>query len=602
MHQFQDSRPGGGPAHDRQLAEAMRLFQVGKLAKAERLCAQVQRKDPRNALALALMGAAQCDRGRNEYGIKLLDQSVAIRDDPVVRRMLGDALLRCGRAAEAVPHFTAARDAAPDNVAAGFGLAVALQDSGRSPEALAALRHVLTLEPTDVAVLIDIGTRLGRVDALDEAVVAHARAVALRPDLAETHCNLGVTLLHRDLPLEAAAELRAALALRPDFPEAWSNLGSALLESGEVAAALDAFRRAVAQHPASAPLWCNLANALHRAGRLDAALGAFDQGLARDPGFAEGHFGRAHILLARGEYEAGWAEYEWRHHVPRLAGRRFAQPQWDGEELGGRIILLHAEGGLGDSLQFVRYVPLVVARGGRVVLEVQPPLQRLCKSLPGVSQILSFGAALPAFDLQCSLFSLPRGFRTTLDTIPDRPYLAADPVLAAAWRDRLGPTGGLRIGLVWAGGAALGAAATSRADHRRSMHLPDFASLADVAGVQLFSLQLGPPAAQLAEATFAIQNPMAAVTDFADTAAVVANLDLVISVDTAVAHLAGAMGKPVWLLSRFDACWRWLRDRSDSPWYPSLRVYTQAEPGEWAPVVTRVRADLAQSVGSVTAQ
>ena len=258
--------------------------------------------------------------------------------------------------------------------------------------------------------------------------------------------------------------------------------------------------------------------------------------------------------------------------------------------MDGRTILLHAEQGLGDSLQMARYAPLVAGRGGRVILEVQAPLVRLLRGLPGVAQIVAAGEALPAFDLHCPLFSLPLAFGTRLEAVPAAPYLRADPVLVDAWRQRMVAGEGLRVGLVWAGAARIG----PDVNQERSIAPAQLAPLAEVPGLCFYSLQMheGGAAAIPTVPGLTIHDLTADITDFADTAALVAQLDLVISVDTSTAHLAAGMGKPVWLLSRYNGCWRWLAERSDSPWYPSLTVFRQRQPSDWAPVMVEVAAAL----------
>jgi hypothetical protein len=291
--------------------------------------------------------------------------------------------------------------------------------------------------------------------------------------------------------------------------------------------------------------------------------------------------------LLSGRFEEGWKEHEWRWKTKHMSAsaRDFSEPLWSGEAIGDRVLLLHAEQGLGDTLQFCRYVPLILA-SAKIVLEVQAPLVRLLSRLSGVIEIVKRGNKLPSFDVHCPLLTLPHVFGTTIDTIPATiPYLAADPTHAAEWRKRLAHLDGLRVGLVWAGGQQL------PADSRRSIVLDMLAPLAEVSGISFVSLQKGEAAAQTANrpAGLTVHDFTADLHDFADTAALVDGLDLVISVDTAVAHLAGALGKPVWLLNRFDIDWRWLLDRDDSSWYPTLRQFRQPSPGDWNHVICAVR-------------
>jgi hypothetical protein len=370
-----------------------------------------------------------------------------------------------------------------------------------------------------------------------------------------------------------------------------------LNELGRPAEAEGVLRAALEAQPGSPGVLNNLGIALFAQGRLSKAEASYREALGRRPDFADAHNNLGIVLLAAGRFEEGWEEHEWRWKARHMAGgaRGFSAPLWSGEVLGeGGVLLLHAEQGLGDTLQFCRYAPLAAARA-RVVLEVQAPLARLLSSLPGVSQVIARGEALPAFDAQAPLLSLPRAFGTTIETVPARvPYLAADPDQAAAWGRRLAALPGLKVGLCWAGEPRAGFPELAAIDARRSISLAALAPLAKVAGVSFVSLQKGAPAAQAADPPppMALFDYTAELADFADTAALVENLDLVISVDTSVAHLAGAMARPVWLLNRFDTCWRWLLDRQDSPWYPTLRLFRQTTPGDWTSVIADLRQAL----------
>jgi hypothetical protein len=304
-------------------------------------------------------------------------------------------------------------------------------------------------------------------------------------------------------------------------------------------------------------------------------------------------------LLMAGDFEAGFAEFEWRWRSPAMQPHGVAGPQWQGQNPAGLSILLHDEGGFGDTLQFVRYAPLLASRGATVVLQVQPPLVRLIRqSMPGVAHVLARGESLPPYDVHCPMLSLPHGFGTRLDTVPAAlPYLQPAPEAASHWRTWLGNNAGqaLRVGLVWAGASRPDLPEAFAMNERRSLALARLAPLGGVPGVCFVSLQLD--VAEAVPPGMTILDPMAAMTDFADTAALVANLDLVIAADTAVAHLAGALGRPVWVLSRYDACWRWLAGRRDNPWYPALRVYRQPTPGDWDSVIATVAEDLGRRKG-----
>jgi hypothetical protein len=423
---------------------------------------------------------------------------------------------------------------------------------------------------------------------LTEAEAAFRDMLAVAPDNAEAMSNLGAVLNATQRPAQAEAACRSAISAQPSLWAAWGNLGTALHRQQRYDAAVAAYAKALRCKPNDVNACTNLGVALAEQGRMRLALELHDAALALAPGNAAVRCNRALALLAAGELARGFAEYEWRWQVPGMPAHGVAGSCWQGEDPAGRTILVHDEGGYGDTLQFVRYAPLLAARGARVVLSVQPPLVRLLARLPGVAAVLARGTALPDYDLHCPMLSLPHCFATTLESVPAQvPYLMAEAAKAAGWRARLAGEG-LRVGVVWAGASRPGMAAMHAMDARRSLPADALMALAGIAGVRLVSLQKDrtPPAG------LDMADPMPECADFDDTAAVVAGLDLVIAVDTAVAHLAGALARPVWLLSRYDACWRWLHDRRDSPWYPGLRLYRQTAPGEWAPVLRAVATDL----------
>ncbi len=397
--------------------------------------------------------------------------------------------------------------------------------------------------------------------AWSEAAASYGQALALDPENADIANNLGVALWRQDRLDEAAAAFCRALQLRPALAEAHNNLGTALRDSGRPQEAEECFRTAVALRP-------------------DYALAHNNLGMT---------------LLGRGEFASGWAEYEWRWKIPGLSkpGERFGLAQWRGEAAPGRRLLIHSEQGLGDTLQFCRYAPLAADRGLDVTLVVPPVLVRLLRSLRGVTSVVAPDDGLPASGLVCPMLSLPLAVGTTLATIPAAvPYLHARGADMATWAMRLDAMAGpaLRVGVAWAGNTSLAA------DRRRSMSPDYLAGLAALEGVRLVSLQKGGPAPP---SGLPMIDWMHLVRDFADTAGLIANLDLIIAVDSAPAHLAAAMGKPVWLLDRFDSCWRWLSGRTDSPWYPTLRIYRQRQPGDWVGVLARVAQDLHQLAAPV---
>ncbi len=464
-------------------------------------------------------------------------------------------------------------------------LGMLADQTGRQAAAVALISHAIALASGIAPYHNSLGNAHRGLGDFDAAATCYGRAIALRPDLPEAHNNLGIVFKEQGALDAATACFQRAITLRPDQPEASNNLGTVLMLRGDVIQAATCFRAAVALRPDYAEAHSNLGTALQEQGQTAEAIVCYRQALAHDPHLADAHFGLGTVLLAQGEMPAGWAAYEWRWKTPqmRVRWRHFRQPQWRGEDAANRTLLIHAEQGFGDTLQFCRYAPLAAAAGFRVILEVQQPLVRLLKGLPGVDAVIAQSDALPPFDFHCPLLSMPLAFGTTLATIPSAPtYLQADPARVDEWRGRLVARGeGPRIGLVWAGAPSM------KTDARRSLPPSHFGRLLDLPGFQFFSLQKGgsPPMPGVADF-------MAEMADFADTAALVANLDLVISVDTAVAHLAAGLGKPVWLLDRFDPDWRWLTGRTDSPWYPALRIYRQPQPGDWDSVLAGITRDL----------
>jgi tetratricopeptide (TPR) repeat protein len=433
--------------------------------------------------------------------------------------------------------------------------------------------------PPDVSGLAQRAQALVAEGRLAETAACWQQLADQRPDMPAVHNNLGSTLRLLGRDGDAVACFRTALRLDANYPEACSNLGTALCQLGQPDEGEALLRRAVELRPSYARAHCNLGKVLREQGRLVAAVECFHAALRHVPDLAEAHLHLANVMLLEGRMPEGWAEFEWRLRLPGTPPPPFGVPVWHGEPLGGRTLLLHASEGNGDTLHFCRYVPLL-ASVGRIVLRVPRPLQRLLRGLADGITVVADGDPPPVFDLYCDLLSLPHIFGTTLETLPAQsPYLHADPDHIGFRRHRLGALPDVRVGLVWAGNPAYSA------DRQRSIEPDRLALLGNVPGISFVSLQV--PGVRL-PAGLEIHDPTPALGDFADTAALIGALDLVIGVDTAVVHLAGALGKPVWLLNRFDTDWRWMRDRSDSPWYPSLRQFRQPSPGDWDSVLQAV--------------
>jgi tetratricopeptide (TPR) repeat protein len=503
------------------------------------------------------------------------------------------SLHQAGRLDEAERIYRTVLAAEPRNFNALHLLGVACHNQGRAAEAIELIEAALRLDPAVADAHGNLGNALRSLGRLEAAEASYRTALRLGPDLAELHFGLGHVLRAQQRYDEAVAQYQESHRLRPDLPEAAIQLCNALEQQGQVDKAAALLRAMARRDPANAGAWVNLGVLLAQQRHFPAALECYHQALSIDPGLAVAHYNEARLHLLKGNLPLGWSKFEWRLPLG-IAGSLppgFTQPRWTGEDLGGGTLLLHAEQGFGDTIQFCRYVPLAAQRS-RILLSVPQPLIRLLSSLSVVAEFVQPGQPMPHFDRYCSLMSLPHLFETELATIPaDIPYLAADPERRETWRRRLAPLGGVRVGLVWAG---RGGPTPPPADIRRSLALTSLAPLARVPGVSFVSLQKGDPASQAEHPPdgMMLHDFTRHIDDFADTADLIDRLDLVISVDTAVAHLAGALGKPVWLLNRFDPCWRWLLDRDDSPWYPSLRQFRQRQPGDWPEVVARVAAEL----------
>lgn len=539
-------------------------FGLGDLNEAATLFRRVLALQPDRAETLFDLGKVLWLQGAIEESAACFRCVVRLRPKSAeVHYHLGIVLAGMGKHAEAIQAYERTLSIKPDYLEALNNLGSILKERGDLAEARACFERAMQIDPNNPVVINNLGLAHYSLGHLDEAAALYRKALALQSNFPEALSNLGQVLRMQSAVEESIVCCRKALDLRPDYPEALSNLGSGLYDSGRLPEAISLVRRAV--------------------------------GLQQDsPGF---HLDLGMLLLTAGCYEEGWREYEWRWERAELKPKRaaFTQALWRGETAAGKVLLLWAEQGFGDTLQFCRYAPMAAERGLRVILMVQPPLMRLLTSLPGVEAVIgSDCATLPAHDYQCPLMSLPLAFDTRLESIPAGiSYLTPPEDAVLSWKKRLqdNSSGNLRVGLVWAGNTWRHIPLIAALDRRRSLVPEMLSPFLDVPGVDYFSLQKdGSPA----PAEFGFADFMNECRDFADTAALVANLDLIVSVDTAVAHLAAAVGTPVWLLSRYANCWRWLWDREDSPWYPTLRLFRQPRPGDWESVIGRVRTELGQ--------
>ena len=574
---------------------ALAQHRAGRLVQAEAIYRQILTDDPKHAETLNRLGVLAMQTGRLEVAVKSIARAIAI--DPSSADYpcnLGEALRRLGRPSDAISAFEEAIRLNPDLAVAHNNLGITLAESGQ----------------------------------IEEAILSYMRAIQLKPDYAEAYNNLGNALTQIDRFDEAFAQFNAAIRLQFNYAQAHNNLGVALAKDYRFNAAIDSYQRAIHLKPDYDEAYSNLGNALAATGNADDALTACRRAVQLNPNSVGAHWNLAVILLRQGHFEHGLPAYEWRWKSP-TAPRTFRQPQWTGENLTGKTILLHAEQGFGDTIQFVRYAPIIAAAGARVILECQSELLRLLKGIAGIDETIERGQPLPDFDCHCPLMSLPLVFKTRLETIPSTvPYLHADPGTSLHWKNKIlnhagfggtpttrisidknpgrrsthsksSPSTGSgqagqasepgvatamppqNIGLAWAGNP------THSDDRNRSIKLSELSPLARP-GLKFHSLQKGDRSSETPPDGMNWTDHTAQLTDFADTAACISNLDLVITVDTAVAHLAAAMGKPVWLLLAFLPDWRWLMGRDDSPWYPTMRLFRQPSAGDWATPIRRV--------------
>jgi Flp pilus assembly protein TadD len=573
--------------------EAVALHRAGRLDEAAVLYHYVAKHFPSQPDPWRLLGLIGLQTGDAKVALDHFDK--AIKADPADGRLRYDR----GRALKAQNRLEAALAAYDKAVLLTPSLAEAWAERGAvlltlgQPEgAEASYARALALAPEWAEAWSNRAAALRRLDRFEDALAAQERALALNPTPEARH-NRSIALLDLDRAQEALADAQAALSARPDFADAWINHGATLRRLGRLPEALASQDRALALAPRSDEAHYNRALALQDLKRLDESVAALDQAIFLNPAAIDPPMTRAVSLLMNGDFAQGWPAYEarWKRPGLRRIVRRWARPQWTGaQSLEGRTLLVHAEQGLGDTIHFCRYAALAARRGARVILEVQPPLVGLMRTLEGPAQVIARGDPLPAFDLQAPLLSLPLAFGTAPETIPaDIPYLQADPAKSADWAQRLGPEAGPRVGLVWRGNP------DQENDRNRSLPLAVMAAHLPQ-GLDYVSLQQ-----DLADAdrpalhAAGIRHFGADLLDFADTAALTQQMDVVVSVCTAGAHLAGALGKDVRiLLANQGVCWRWLTERRDSPWYPTATLYRQDVSNDWASVLNTLARDLAQ--------
>jgi Flp pilus assembly protein TadD len=540
-----------------QIQLALSHHKAGRLLEAEAGYRQILAANPRQATVLNYYGVLAIQNGQIELAAKLLRRAVAANPT--------DSNYHCN-------------------------LGEALRQSGRLESAITSFKEAIRLNPMLAVAHNNLGIALAACKDFSQAIESYRRAIQIQPDYAEAHGNLGNALKESRRFDEAVAECRTAVSIKPQNAEFHNQLGAALAESGEIDEAVGEYKTAIHLDPRHADAHSNMGNALAAQGRVQDAVASCETAVRLRPDSVPAHWNFAVALLRAGDYQRGWAEHEWRLKSPvRGFGPRFTQPAWDGSALDGRTILLHAEQGFGDTIQFARFIKQIAMMGGQIILECPRELLRLLRDSAGVDRVIGRGDELPHFDVHAPLMSLPLIFGTLLETIPASvPYLGVSDALITRWKERLVESAGgaptIHVGLCCIGNAA------HRYDRDRSIRFAEFAPLA-TAGVTFHSLHTEPLSESVIGQMRLVDHSRELI-DFTETAALLANLDHVVSVDTAVAHLSGALGISTSVLLPAVPDWRWMMHRQDNAWYPTLRLYRQKRRGQWSDVMQRVARSL----------
>jgi tetratricopeptide (TPR) repeat protein len=548
---------------------------------------------------------------RLDEALASFDEALRLRPDHADTYLnKGNTLNDLGLHEEAAACYEAGLQIKPDHAEALSNCGLVLHSLKRYEEALARFEAASRIEPEDATFHFNYANTQLALKHYEEAVASYELAIRIRPNYVEAHSNRGVAL-HRLRQIDMAiSAFNTAIKIDPGYAEAYSNRGNSLKELRQYNAAIASYDAALAIKPNMACAYSNRGLTLHENWQLEDALSSFDMAIRADPEYALAYWNKSLVLLLCGRLQEGWPFYEWRFKAQELNMKRrdYPQPLLINDNINGKTIFIYHEQGLGDMIQFCRYASLLRSRGAHVILEVQAPLATIIRTLSPDIMVLPSGARIPQFDYHVPLLSLPHIFNTSLKTIPASiPYLSATKEKMEYWKHKLGEKKGLRVGLVWSGGLQADQPELWEVNPRRNIPLEALAPL-NLPGMEFFSLQKGEEAVrQLRELEAqgwdgpAIVDYTDELNDFDDTAALVENLDLVISVDTSTAHLAGSLGIPVWILNRYDNCWRWLQHRTDSPWYPTATLFRQPSAGDWASVIASVKLKLEQLAAKMPA-
>lgn len=629
---------------DIQIDQAKKLHQQGHLREASLIYETVLKSDPENAESMHLLGLVAAQSGKHELAVNWISQALVIcPENSKYHNNLGTAWVDLKQFAKAIDSYDSAIQYKEDYADAYFNKSLALiqlkhwdaaaltlnkalvhqpeffeamyllgntlQELGRFDEAITSYEQASAINANYAPLFYNLGNAFKAKKQFDAAILNYDKSLAIDPSFVDAYVNRGVALKELRLFEAAIQSHNQALSVNKECAQAYLNRGNALKELNRFEEAIADYEKAISFKADYAEAYCNLAITLDRLLRTEQALAYYDIAINIKNDYVQAHWNKAVALLLLGKYQQGWKSYEWRWLTEDSLKKKkkISKPLWLGDnDISHKTILIHAEQGLGDTLQFIRYLPMVAALGARVMVEVQAPLLSLFENMQGISVLLKKGDPLPAFDVHCPMMSLPLAFKTTLDTVPACPQFVIPQAKTQFWSDKLGSKAIPRVGLVWNGGFRPDQPEIWDVNERRNLPLQQLKALVGL-DVEFISLQKGEPAeSEFSQAVAAgwdgpvIHDHVIELKDFSDTAALVMNLDLVIAVDTSTAHLAASIGKPVWLLNRYDTCWRWLLEREDSPWYPSIKIYRQTSSGDWDGVMQRVRADLLALSASAT--
>jgi tetratricopeptide (TPR) repeat protein len=553
------------------------------------------KKEQDNPDELHHSGVIAYQNGQYELAIELINKAIDVRPSAShFYNTLGIVFEALGNYEQAIIAYRRALSIRPDYADAYHNMAIALQSQGQYVAAVNKCKQALSFRPNDAHVYNTMAFSLEKQQLYKQAIDNYQRAIQLKPDFVEAYNHLGVVLNKQGRSVEASENFKTALSYDPDYAEVYSNLGIALKEQEQFSEAIASFKQALQLDPDFAEAYYNLANSLRDEGCCREAINHYKKAIHLKPDYAQAHWNLSLTHLLCGNYIEGWSQYRWRRNADLKILTDYhctGKLRWDGSSFKNQRLLVHYEQGLGDNIQFVRYLPMAKARGGTVIFETLKPLIGLLQGFPGIDELIEYNPGKICsleYDVYTSLLDMPNIFTTTVETIPvDVPYIFADPVKSEYWRNRIsGP--GYKVGIVWAGSPEHGN------DRYRSCSLRDFAPLMEIDNLQLYGLQKGRAADQMDElaGTMPVINISKYFDDLTDTAAVIESLDLVISVDTCVLHLSGAMGKPTWALLPYAPEWRWMLNRQDSPWYPGMKLFRQKRWRDWNNVFQCVAGEL----------